>query len=97
MRQWVAAWQRTAPKAVASLTQDSDALLAFYTVPESDWRRVRTTNGIERMFREIRRRTRPMTCFTNNASCERIIFAIFHALNQRQARRPFSPEFTQKS
>ena len=93
--QWVAAWQRTAPKAVACLTQDSDALLAFYTVPEADWRRVRTTNGIERMFREIRRRTRPMTCFTNNASCERIIFAIFYALNQRQARRPFSRESTQ--
>jgi hypothetical protein len=38
-----------------------------------------------------------MTCFTNTASCERIIFAIFYALNQRQARRPFSRESTQNS
>jgi len=97
LRAWVAAWQRTAPTAVACLTRESDALLAFYTVAEADWRRVRTTNAIERVFREVRRRTRPMTCFTNVASCERIVYAIFQATNRRQARRSPSREFTQKT
>jgi transposase-like protein len=81
--QWVRAWRRVAPNAVASLLRDWEALLAFYHAPERDWRRVRTTNAIERVFREIRRRTRPMTCFTNTASCERIVFAIASATNKR--------------
>ena len=83
----VHAWQATAPKAVATLLRDWDALLAFFAVPDRDWRRVRTTNAIARVFREIRRRTRPMTCFTNTPSCDRIIFAIVHALNLRYASR----------
>ena len=95
--QWVHAWQRAAPKAVACVLRDWEALLAFYAVPEQDWRRVRTTNAIERAFREIRRRTRPMSCFTNTASCDRIIYAVIHALNLRRAGRPLSWETTQNS
>jgi putative transposase len=97
LRQWVQTWQPIAPAAVACVTREEDALLAFYTVAEADWRRVRTTNAIERVFREVRRRTRPMTCFTNVASCERIIYAIVYALNVRQARRALSRESTHNS
>jgi len=46
------------------------------------------TNAIERCFREVRRRTRPMSCFTNDASCERIIYAVFSHLNQNWEARP---------
>jgi putative transposase len=95
LQRWVRAWQRTAPHAVACVLRDWEALLAFYTVPQHDWRRVRTTNAIERAFREIRRRTRPMTCFTNLASCDRIMYAVVHAFNLRQAGRPLSWESTQ--
>ncbi len=95
LQQWVRAWQATAPAAVACVLRDWEALLAFYAVPEHDWRRVRTTNAIERAFREIRRRTRPMTCFTNLASCDRIMYAVVHAFNLRQAGRPLSWESTQ--
>jgi putative transposase len=97
LQQWREAWRRPAPKAVATLLRDWEALLAFYTVPAADWRRVRTTNAIERAFREIRRRTRPMTCFTNLASCDRIIYAVVHAFNLKQAGRPLSWETTQKN
>ena len=97
LRHWRQAWQRTAPAAVACLLRDWEALLAFYAVPAADWRRVRTTNAIERAFREIRRRTRPMTCFTNLASCDRIMFAVIQALNLRRAGRPLSWETTQNS
>jgi len=94
---WVRAWRRVAPNAVASLLRDWEALLAFYHTPERDWRRVRTTNAIERVFREIRRRTRPMTCFTNTASCERIVFAIASATNKRWEGRLLWRDFTQNS
>lgn len=95
--QWMRAWRRVAPKAVACLLRDWEALLAFYHVPERDWRRVRTTNAIERVFREIRRRTRPMTCFTNISSCDRIVFAIVNATNKRWEGRPLWREITQNS
>ncbi len=97
LQQWVRAWRRSAPKAVACLLRDWEALLAFYHTPQRDWRRVRTTNAIERVFREIRRRTRPMTCFTNIASCERIVFAITNATNTRWEGRLLQGDFTQKS
>ena len=97
LAQWRTTWRRTAPRAVASLLRDWEALLAFYTVPPTDWQRIRTTNAIERVFREIRRRTRPMTCFTNLASCDRIIYAVAHAFNLRQAGRPLSWETTHNS
>jgi putative transposase len=77
--------------------RDLEALLAFYAVAEHDWRRVRTTNAIERAFREVRRRTRPMSCFTNTASCDRIMFAVIWAFNQQAAGRPLPWETTENS
>ena len=82
-REWAEEWRRVAPKAVSCLEEDLEELLAFYGCPQEDWRTVRTTNAIERAFREVRRRTRPMSCFQNNASCERIIYAVISHLNQR--------------
>lgn len=97
LRQWVRAWSPTAPAAVACVLREEEALLAFYAVPQRDWRKVRTPNAIERAFREVRRRTRPMTCFTNDASCDRIIYAIMHYLNSQWQERPLCRESTQNS
>lgn len=80
--EWARRWRREAPKAVACLERDLDALLAHFAVPGPLRVKVRTTNAIERAFREVRRRTRPMSCFTNDASCERIIYAVVSHLNQ---------------
>ncbi len=93
---WVQRWRWQAPKAVASLEQDLDALLAFLACPKAHRKAVRTTNPIERAFREVRRRTRPMTCFTNDASCERIIYAVVSHLNKYWEGRPLQ-QFTQNS
>ncbi|HEX9016520.1 MAG TPA: IS256 family transposase [Chloroflexota bacterium] len=88
LKEWVADWRPIAPRAVACLEEDIEDLLAFFACPRADWRAVRTTNAIERSFREVRRRTRPMSCFQNNASCERIIFAVISHLNEHWSRRP---------
>lgn len=95
-RTWANEWRAVAPNAVRCLEQDLEELLAFYHCRPEDWQIVRTTNAIERAFREVRRRTRPMSCFQNNASCERIIFAIFTHLNARWSKTLPSP-FTQQS
>jgi len=75
-------WRGSYPQIVASLEQDLPDLLPFFAFPLPLRRKLRTTNVIERCFVEVRRRTRPMVCFVNLASMERIIFAIFHRFNQ---------------
>ena len=55
---------------------------------EALWRRIRTTNPIERAFREVRRRTRPMGVFVNRNSMERILFAVFFHLNSKGQEVP---------
>ena len=44
-------------------------------------KKVRTTNIIERCFVEVRRRTRPMACFVNLESVDRIISSTFQRFN----------------
>ena len=53
-------WRAVYPKVVVSLREDLDELLSFFKFKDASWRKaVRTTNAIERRFREVRRRTRP--------------------------------------
>jgi transposase-like protein len=86
----------SAARAVASLERDLEELLSFFAVPEGHWKLVRTTNVIERAFREVRRRTRPMSSFTNPASCERIVFGVISHLNRSWGRKPLR-QFTQNA
>jgi len=75
-------WRSRYPAMVRQLERDLPELLAFFAFPQHLWRNLRTTNAIERCFVEVRRRTRPMVVFTNVASVDRIIYAIFQRFNQ---------------
>jgi putative transposase len=87
-RRWKRRWQGQAPSAVACLEQDLEELLAFFDCPSSRWKRLRTTNVIERLFVEVRRRIRTMCAFTTRSSCERILFSVFERMNQHWTRHP---------
>src|SRR6185503_12640661 len=82
-RQWEKRWQARAPKAVACLADDLEQLLAHFECPRKHWRRVRTTNVIERLFVEVRRRIRTMCAFTTRSSCERILYSVFKRTNDQ--------------
>lgn len=88
-RRWKQQWESRRPKAVACVERDLEPLLNFYDVPEDHWKKVRTTNVIERSFREVRRRTRPMSSFSNPASCDRIVFGVISHLNRSWEKKPF--------
>jgi len=75
-------WHRHYPNMVRRLERDLPELLTFFRFPRQLWRKLRTTNVIERCFVEVRRRTRPMVCFVNVESVDRIIYAIFNGLNE---------------
>ena len=84
-RAFVDRWQSRYPSAVRCLWMDIDELLTFFVFDDADWRKAtRTTNAIERRFREVRRRTRPMGVMANKDSVERILFAVFTHENQKQ-------------
>jgi transposase-like protein len=73
------------PAAVACLRNHLDDLLTCFRYKSSDQRKaVRTTNAIERRFREVRRRTRPMGTFQDITSMDRILFAVFSHENKSQ-------------
>jgi len=94
-KKWVRLWKSIAPKAVECLERDFEDLIPFLECPKALRRKLRTTNVIEREFREVRRRTRPMSCFQNRDSVERIIFAIFYRQNQIWKEKPLN-EITHK-
>ncbi len=94
--EWAGRWRQTYPKAVRCIEKNLEELLNFYYCPKGIWKKVRTTNVIERAFREVRRRTRPMSCFNNVQSIERIVYAVLSHLND-QWRIKTLKEFAQKS
>ena len=93
---WERTWRGISPEAVRCLEQDLEDMLAFFKTPKAMWVKLRTTNIIERMFREVRRRTRPMSCFTNTQSVDRIIYAIFTRQNNLWREKPLL-EITQNT
>src|SRR5215471_3097191 len=74
-------WQSDYGSMVRQLERDLPQLLSFFSFPRQLWRKLRTTNIIERCFVEVRRRTRPMVCFVNVQSVDRIIYSIFQRFN----------------
>jgi putative transposase len=80
-RRFRARWQRIYPGVVQRLGRDLPELLSFFAFPRHLWRKLRTTNVIERCFVEVRRRTRPMVCFVNVENVDRIIYSIFQRFN----------------
>ena len=80
-RDFAVRWKKSYPAMVRRLQKDLPELLSFFHFPQHLWRKLRTTNIIERCFVEVRRRTRPMVCFVNVESVDRIIYSIFQRFN----------------
>ena len=91
---WAGRWRGVYPKAIKCIEKDLEELLNFYYCPPEIRIKVRTTNVIERAFMEVRRRTRPVSCFNNTQSIERIVYAVLSHLNDQWGRKPLK-EFTQ--
>jgi transposase-like protein len=84
-RRFAERWDGIYPKALACLRADLDELLSCFRYNTlAERKAVRTTNAIERRFREVRRRTRPMGVFQDRTSMDRILFAVFTHENQTQ-------------
>jgi len=84
-QRFVKRWEPCYPKATQCLKSDLPELLTFLQISISlPATALRTTNAIERRFREIRRRTRPMGTFSDHTSMDRIIFSVFTYENMKE-------------
>jgi putative transposase len=62
-------WQKEIPSAVKCLKSSLGSCLTYLAYPEEEWISLRTTNIIERLNKEFRRRTRPMEILAGEQSC----------------------------
>jgi transposase-like protein len=76
MKQTIEFWAVDAPKLAQWAEENLPEGFAAFDVPLGQRVRLRTTNGLERINREIKRRTRVASIFPNTASCLRIVSAL---------------------
>lgn len=81
-RNWQKAWLEKYPGVVASVAEDLGQLLAFYACDDLHWEYVRTSNPIERTFRELRRQQFGCGAFANRDACNRAVYRVFNWLNE---------------
>jgi putative transposase len=66
---FVERWEKDIPSAVKCLSTSLDACLTFFSFPEEEWISLRTTNAIERLNKEFKRRTKPMEILAGENAC----------------------------
>ena len=80
------------PSAVDCLRRDLEATLTFYAFPKQHWRTIRTSNPIERLFEEVKKRSHKMAAaFRNEDSCLLLFYAVFRSINFKRISIPVLP------
>ncbi len=73
---WLTRWQQTYPKLCDWVEESIAETLTFYRLPREYHKHLKSTNMLERMNEEIKRRTRVVRIFPNQESCLRLIRAL---------------------
>lgn len=70
------AWEPKAPKLTAGAAEALPKGFTVFALPVAHRRRLRTSNAIERVNKELLRHTRVATLFPSDTSCERLVTAV---------------------
>ncbi len=76
-------WRKKHPKLAQWAEEAVPASLTVFEYPAAHRIRLRTTNRLERIHRELRRRTRVVSIFPNPDSCLRLVFAMLAELDEQ--------------
>jgi putative transposase len=88
---FVEKYQAMYPTAIACLQRDLEACLTFYSFPKEHWKTIRTTNVIERLFGQVKRRSHKMAAaFRNEGSCLLLFYAVIRSLHFHKLTMPAS-------
>jgi len=86
---FIAKYEKIYPSAIDCLNRDLEACLTFYQFPETHWRFIRTSNIIERLFLEVKKRSHKMSAaFRNENSCTLLFYAVIRSLKLRRISVP---------
>jgi putative transposase len=85
------------PKAVATLSRGLQEALTYTAFPSSHHRLIRTTNGLERVFREVKRRTRVIGIFADEQSTETLATTMLLRVSEDWTKRHCLPCSTSSS
>jgi len=75
-RQFLSRYSWEFPTACETLGKHLEECLTFYRFPERHWRHIRTSNVVERSFKEVKRRTRVVGRFPNETSALVMVFSL---------------------
>ena len=78
----VKAWQKRAPRLAVWMDENLPEGFTVFELPPTHRRRLRTSNLLERLSREIKRRTRVATLFPNEASLLRLASAVLAKVSE---------------
>src|SRR5450756_1426979 len=84
-------YQEEAPKAMALLDERFDEITAVYGLPEPYRKRLRTSNSIERLNEELRRRERVIRIFPNETSMIRLMGSILMEIHEKRRQHACTP------
>jgi putative transposase len=73
---WLQRWLCKYPKLTDWVEENIGSTLTFYRLPPQHHKHLKSTNMLERLNEEIRRRTRVVRIFPNAASCLRLVRAL---------------------
>ena len=82
LEKFLSRYEATAPKLVAWAEEALPEGFTAFGLPSSHRRRLRTTNLVERLNEEIKRRTRVARLFPNEASCLRLVSAVLMEISE---------------
>jgi putative transposase len=86
---FVAKYEKVIPSAVDSLKRAIKPCLTFFDFPKEEWKALRTTNAIERVNKEFKRRTKPMEILAGERSAYLILSFIAYKMEQNWKCAPF--------
>lgn len=69
-------FEKTHPSVAALLWESNDEILAFYSFPADHWRKIYSTNPLERLNKEIKRRSDVVSIFPDRNSLIRLVGAL---------------------
>jgi transposase-like protein len=84
-------WANLHPKPIKNFLKNIDLCLTYFALPDHLWKKVRTTNPLDRFFKEIRCRVNPIGAFLDRQSASRILFALCDMHSQNQLRKENPP------
>ena len=83
---FVTKWRKLCPAVAKSLEEAGEQLLTFYAFPKAMWKALRTTNSIENLNREFRRRTKTQASFSTEEAAVTLLYGLV-AFGQVELRR----------